>query len=141
MREVGCYLCPAAMRARLPVPGILMTNQKNIKKKTQQQSKGLIKQHIRRLHLSAESGCVRMERRADIKDTCLLLVEMMVVVMSTVLVEMVVIIVVMVVSNIKLLEEMIVLIEVMVVSTIMLLVEMMVNTIMLLVEMSTSGQW
>ena len=40
----------------------------------------MIKQHIWRLHLSAESGCVRMERRADIKDTCLPLVEMMVIV-------------------------------------------------------------
>ena len=31
---------------------------------------------MRRLHLVAESGSVRMERRADIKETCLLLLEM-----------------------------------------------------------------
>ena len=31
---------------------------------------------MRRLHLAAESGCARMERRADIKETCLLLLEM-----------------------------------------------------------------
>ena len=36
---------------------------------------------MRRLHLAAESGCVRMERRADTKETCLLLVEMTLIIM------------------------------------------------------------
>ena len=40
MRGFGFNLCPAAMRARLPVPGILMANSENIKMKTQKQSKG-----------------------------------------------------------------------------------------------------
>ena len=36
---------------------------------------------MRRLYLVAESGCVRMERRADIKETCLLLLEMRMIIM------------------------------------------------------------
>ena len=72
---------------------------------------------MRTSHLAAESGCVRMERRAEIKDTCLLLVKMM---LSTIM-----LVVVMMLSTI-------VLVVVVILSTFLLLMKMMLSTIVLL---------
>ena len=75
---------------------------------------------MRTSHLAAESGCVRMERRVETKDTCLLLVKIM---LSTIM-----LVVVMVLSTI-------VLVVVVILSTILLWMKMMLSTIVL-VEMN-----
>ena len=66
---------------------------------------------MRTSYLAAESGCVRMERRVETKDTCLLLMKMM---LSTIM-----LVVVMMLSNIVL---------VVILSTILLRMKIMLST-------------
>ena len=80
-------LCPAAMRARFPVPGILRNNQMNVKRNIEAHWVQSIEHFLERAlqkklrscvfqqYLMAESGCERMESKEDIKVTSLLLVE------------------------------------------------------------------
>ena len=142
------------MRARLPVPGILiMANEGNIEIKSVAMTitrfgiiwkarllvggsgglsppapgPGVNSSYVRNgmqmrtSHLAAESGCVRMERRAETKYTCLLLMKMMV---STIM-----LVVVIMLSTI-------VLVVVEILGTILLQMKMMLSTTVL-VEMNT----